>query len=62
VLSTNTGVIRGSAEVWGRPAALVVAKDGSLLIADDTGGTVWHISYTGPQAGPPGITTGTAPR
>ena|SRR6266849_9976421 len=25
------------AEVWGRPAALAVAKDGSLLIADDTG-------------------------
>jgi glucose/arabinose dehydrogenase len=24
------------AEVWGRPAALAVAKDGSLLIADDT--------------------------
>jgi len=35
------------AEVWGRPAALAVAKDGSLLIADDTGGTIWRISYTG---------------
>ena len=23
------------AEVWGRPAALAVAKDGSLLVADD---------------------------
>ena len=28
----------------GRPA---VAKDGSLLVADDTGGTIWRISYTG---------------
>ena len=38
------------AEVWGRPAALAVAKDGSLLVADDTGGTIWRISYTGPPA------------
>lgn len=29
------------AEVWGRPAALAVAKDGSLLVADDTGGTIY---------------------
>ena len=35
------------AEVWGRPAALAVARDGSLLVADDTGGTIWRISYTG---------------
>ena len=37
------------AEVWGRPAALAVAKDGSLLIADDTGGTIWRVAYTGPH-------------
>ena len=37
------------AEVWGRPAALAVAKDGSLLVGDDTGGTIWRISYTGKQ-------------
>jgi glucose/arabinose dehydrogenase len=35
------------AEVWGRPAALAIAKDGSLLVADDTGGTIWRISYAG---------------
>jgi glucose/arabinose dehydrogenase len=35
------------AEVWGRPAALVVAKDGALLVADDTGGTIWRIAYVG---------------
>jgi glucose/arabinose dehydrogenase len=52
------------AEVWGRPAALAVTKDGSLLVADDTGGTIWRISYTGPQevTGKPDGTTGTAPR
>jgi glucose/arabinose dehydrogenase len=37
------------AEVWGRPAALAVAKDGSLLVADDTGGTIWRITYKGPS-------------
>jgi hypothetical protein len=31
----------------GRLAALAVMKDGSLLIADDTGGTIWRVSYTG---------------
>jgi len=37
----------GPAEVWGRPAGLAVAKDGSLLIADDAGKTVWRVAYTG---------------
>jgi glucose/arabinose dehydrogenase len=35
----------GRAEVWGRPAGLAVAPDGSLLVADDTSGTVWRVSY-----------------
>ena len=34
------------ADVWGRPAALAVAKDGALLVADDTGGTIWRIAYS----------------
>jgi glucose/arabinose dehydrogenase len=33
--------------VWGRPAGLLVAKDGSLLIADDQGKTVWRVRYVG---------------
>jgi len=37
----------GTAEVWGRPAGLAIAQDGSLLIADDTGGTIWRVTYTG---------------
>ena len=37
----------GPAQVWGRPAGLAVAKDGSLLIADDAGKTVWRVAYTG---------------
>jgi glucose/arabinose dehydrogenase len=35
------------ARVWGRPVGLVVAKDGSLLIADDKGNTVWRVAYKG---------------
>ena len=53
------------AEVWGRPAALAVAKDGSLLVADDTGGTIWRISYKGPpaeHAGGPAETTASKAR
>jgi glucose/arabinose dehydrogenase len=38
------------AEVWGRPAALAVTRDGALLIADDTGGTIWRVTYTGERA------------
>ena len=33
------------ASVWGRPAGLAVADDGSLLVADDTGGIIWRVSY-----------------
>jgi glucose/arabinose dehydrogenase len=36
------------AQVWGRPAGLAVAADGSLLIADDAGGAVWRVSYRKP--------------
>ena len=35
------------ARVWGRPAGLAVAKDGSLLIADDAANVVWRVAYTG---------------
>lgn len=35
-------------EVWGRPAGMTVAKDGSLLIADDGGNRIWRISYKKP--------------
>jgi glucose/arabinose dehydrogenase len=53
---------RSPAEVWGRPAALAVMKDGSLLVADDTAGTIWRVSYSQPrQSGAPSVTTGTTP-
>jgi glucose/arabinose dehydrogenase len=35
----------GRAEVWGRPVGLAWGADGSLLIADDTSGSVWRVAY-----------------
>jgi glucose/arabinose dehydrogenase len=32
------------AEVWGRPAGVAMAKDGALLVADDTANIVWRVS------------------
>ncbi|MGQ0540803.1 MAG: PQQ-dependent sugar dehydrogenase [Blastocatellia bacterium] len=34
-----------SSDVWGRPVGLLVAADGSLLIADDGARKIWRISY-----------------
>ncbi|MEI9927333.1 MAG: hypothetical protein WDN44_05980 [Sphingomonas sp.] len=36
-----------SRSLWGRPAGLAIARDGSLLISDDVGRTVWRVVYTG---------------
>jgi len=35
----------------GPAGGLAIAKDGSLLIADDVGNTVWRVSYTGSDCG-----------
>lgn len=35
------------AEVWGRPADVTVAPDGALFVVDDTGGTIWRVTYDG---------------
>jgi glucose/arabinose dehydrogenase len=42
-----TGFMLGAdqKEVWGRPVALLQLRDGSLLLSDDGGKTVWRISY-----------------
>lgn len=45
-----TGFWDGKADpfrVWGRPAGLAQMPDGSLLVADDTGNTIWKVTYTG---------------
>jgi glucose/arabinose dehydrogenase len=35
------------AEVWGRPAGIAEMPDGSLLVTDDTGKTIWRVSFGG---------------
>jgi glucose/arabinose dehydrogenase len=37
----------GKREVWGRPVGLLQMPDGSLLVTDDGGSKIWHISYKG---------------
>ncbi|MBP5858785.1 PQQ-dependent sugar dehydrogenase [Marivibrio halodurans] len=34
----------GPADVWGRPTGVAVMPDGSILISDDTGGTIWRVT------------------
>jgi glucose/arabinose dehydrogenase len=34
-------------QMYGRPTALAVARDGSLLISDNVAGIVWRVAYTG---------------
>ena len=38
-----TGFLRGD-EALGRPVGVAIARDGSLLVADDTGNKVWRVS------------------
>jgi glucose/arabinose dehydrogenase len=40
-----SGWIKGKQDFHGRPADVIVAKDGSLLIADDWAGAIYQISY-----------------
>lgn len=35
---------------FGRPAGLLVAQDGSLLLTEDTNGVIYRVSYTGARA------------
>jgi glucose/arabinose dehydrogenase len=44
-----TGFIadRSLGTVHGRPVAVAELADGSLLISDDAGNTIWHVSYVG---------------
>jgi glucose/arabinose dehydrogenase len=31
-------------EVYGRPVGVILLRDGSLLVADDSGNTIWRVS------------------
>jgi glucose/arabinose dehydrogenase len=39
------GFVTQSGDVWGRPVGVTVAKDGALLVSDDTGNCIWRVSY-----------------
>jgi glucose/arabinose dehydrogenase len=38
-----TGFI-GGGKAFGRPVGVQIARDGSLLVADDVGDSVWRVS------------------
>jgi glucose/arabinose dehydrogenase len=42
-----TGFTVSNTNVWGRPVGVTVTPDGALLVSDDTGGTIWRVSYHG---------------
>jgi glucose/arabinose dehydrogenase len=41
-----TGFITDDGGAWGRPVAIAVARDGSLLLADDGANIIYRISYS----------------
>ena len=42
-----TGFVTPSGDVWGRPVAVAVAKDGALFVSDDAGNCIWRVTYGG---------------
>ncbi len=41
-----TGFVVDNGHVWGRPVAVTVAPDGSLLVTDDASNAIWRITST----------------
>jgi Raf kinase inhibitor-like YbhB/YbcL family protein len=68
-----TGFLSAGAtpEIFGRPVGVAVAKDGALLVADDTNGVIYRVVYRGaatttavrpaPETPPAVATSGSAP-
>ena len=42
-----TGLVANADAVWARPVGVTTAKDGSLWVSEDAGGTVWRVSWKG---------------
>ena len=38
----------GNGRAWGRPADILEAPDGSLMVSDDRAGRIYRIRYIGP--------------
>jgi glucose/arabinose dehydrogenase len=43
-----TGFVNADGTVWGRPAGVAIANDGSLLVADDGSNSIWRVTYVAP--------------
>jgi glucose/arabinose dehydrogenase len=43
-----TGFVLDNGDAMGRPVGVAIARDGSLLVADDVGNAVWRVSRTAP--------------
>ncbi len=43
------GFLNGKGEAQGRPAGVMVDRQGSLLVADDSGNAIWRLTATTPQ-------------
>ena len=42
-------LVKNNSAQFGRPCGLAIAKDGSLLMSDDSGGIIYRISYEDAQ-------------
>jgi glucose/arabinose dehydrogenase len=42
--------LKAENDVAGRPAGVMVAADGSLLVSDDKGGFIYRVAYAGSGA------------
>jgi glucose/arabinose dehydrogenase len=40
-----TGLVSGD-KAFGRPVGVQIGRDGSLLVADDVGNTIWRVTAT----------------
>jgi len=41
------GFVTKEGDVWGRPVGVAVAKDGALMVTDDSSGTIWRVAFKG---------------
>jgi glucose/arabinose dehydrogenase len=39
-----TGFVADDAHAWGRPTGVAVARDGSLVVSEDQGGSLWRVT------------------
>lgn len=51
-LPVLTGFLSDAEEARGRPTWVAFAKDGALLVSDDTGGVIWRVIAPGAQPAP----------